>query len=134
MDNQPKTTGGKFSPNKRLIVLLSAFALALVIPLACFLAAAHAAGNVYSGSFTAALADKYELLRKTESQKLVLIGGSSLPFGIRGDLIEDRFLRSTTNQVVNGWGIGSTLSLFMLILIVISIWLLNRIDPKREGA
>ncbi len=51
-----------------------------------------------------------------------------------GDLIEDKFLRSTTNTVVNGWGVGSTLSLFMLILIVISIWLLNRIDPKREGA
>ncbi len=100
MDNQPKTTGGKFSPNKRLIVLLSAFALALVIPLACFLAAAHAAGNVYSGSFTAALADKYELLRKTESQKLVLIGGSSLPFGIRGDLIEDRLHVSSVDMGV----------------------------------
>jgi len=49
-----------------------------------------------------------------------------------GDWIEDKFLRTTTSEVVNGWGVGSTLSLFMLILIIISIWLLNKIDPKHE--
>ena len=73
----------------RFLRLLLLYLIALLFPFALFFAAAGASGNVYSESFTAALADKYDLLNGTEGQKLVLIGGSSLPFGIRGDLMEE---------------------------------------------
>lgn len=42
----------------------------------------------YADSFSAALIDKAERLKSSTGQKIILIGGSSLPFGIRSDLIE----------------------------------------------
>ncbi len=45
-----------------------------------------------------------------------------------GDLIERQFLEA------NDWGFGSSLSLVMMLLIIASIGLLNRIDPKKEGS
>lgn len=82
---------GKSNPKKQNRVFLRTllvYLLALLIPLGLFLTAARLSGNVFSNSFTAALADKYDLVRRTETQKIVWIGGSSLPFGLRGDLVE----------------------------------------------
>ena len=49
-------------------------------------------------------------------------------FWLFGDLIERQFLE------VNDKGFGSALSLVMMMLIIASIGLLNRIDPKKEGS
>ena len=49
-------------------------------------------------------------------------------FWLFGDLIERQFLE------VNDKGFGSALSLIMMLLIIASIGLLNRIDPKKEGS
>lgn len=54
----------------------------------------------------------------------LLGGGSNMLFG---DLIEQQFM--TTGN----WNFGSALSLLMMVLILISMGLLNRVDPKREG-
>ena len=54
----------------------------------------------------------------------LLGGGSNMLFG---DLIEQQFI--TTGN----WNFGSALSLLMMVLILISMGLLNRVDPKREG-
>ncbi|MBP5230963.1 MAG: hypothetical protein ILO68_04465 [Clostridia bacterium] len=83
-------------PMRRLLL----YAAALLIPFALFFGAAASSGNVFSNSFTASLADKYDLLRKTEGQKIVLIGGSSLPFGIRGDLLEEHLHISSVDMGV----------------------------------
>ena len=48
-------------------------------------------------------------------------------FMLYGDLIEKQFLE------LNNWGFGSSLSMIMMVLIVISISLLNKADPKKEG-
>ena len=39
--------------------------------------------------FTAAVVDKYDRLNSLEGQKIVFVGGSSLPFGLRCSLIEE---------------------------------------------
>jgi spermidine/putrescine transport system permease protein len=49
-------------------------------------------------------------------------------FWLFGDIIERQFLEA------NDWGFGSALSLVMMLLIIASIGLLNRIDPKKEGS
>jgi len=48
-------------------------------------------------------------------------------FLLYGDLIEKQFLE------LNNWNFGSSLSMIMMVLIVISIGLLNKVDPKRGG-
>lgn len=44
--------------------------------------------NPYQDTYLAELKDKYELLKNTEEKKIIFVGGSSLPFGLRSDLIE----------------------------------------------
>ena len=48
-------------------------------------------------------------------------------FMLFGDVIEKQFLE------FNNWNFGSALSLIMMLLIIASVGLLNRADPKREG-
>jgi len=48
-------------------------------------------------------------------------------FLLFGDLIEKQFLE------INDWSFGSSLSLVMMLLVILSISLLNKIDPKKEG-
>ena len=48
-------------------------------------------------------------------------------FWLFGDVIEQKYLTS------NNWNFGSALSLVMMVLILLSIGLLNKIDPKKEG-
>ena len=48
-------------------------------------------------------------------------------FMLYGDVIEKQFLE------LNNWNFGSALSLVMMVLIIISISLLNRADPRHEG-
>ena len=48
-------------------------------------------------------------------------------FLLYGDVIEKQFLE------LNNWNFGSALSLVMMVLIIISISLLNKADPKHEG-
>ncbi|MBO4366605.1 MAG: leucine-rich repeat protein [Clostridia bacterium] len=76
-------------PKKIFLKTVLVYLLILVVPFALFFTVARLSGNVFSDSFTAALADKYDLVRQTEGQKIVWIGGSSLPFGLRGDLVEE---------------------------------------------
>ncbi|MBP5349095.1 MAG: hypothetical protein J6Z13_01890 [Clostridia bacterium] len=46
-------------------------------------------GNSHENDFTAAIVDKYDRLNGIEGKKIVFVGGSSLPFGLRCDLIEE---------------------------------------------
>ena len=48
-------------------------------------------------------------------------------FMLYGDVIEKQFLE------LNNWNFGSALSLVMMVLIIISISLLNKAEPKHEG-
>ena len=56
-----------------------------------------------------------------------LLGGGKVQ--LFGDLIEAKFLSTSLNE----WNVGSALSLIMMILILLSISLLQKVDPKGEG-
>jgi spermidine/putrescine transport system permease protein len=55
----------------------------------------------------------------------LLGGGKTLMFG---DLIESMFLTE------NNWGVGSALSLIMMLLILVSLGILRKADPEGEGS
>ena len=54
----------------------------------------------------------------------ILGGGHTMMFG---DLIESMFLTA------NDWGVGSALSLVMMLLILVSLGILRKADPEGEG-
>ena len=56
-----------------------------------------------------------------------LLGGGKVQ--LFGDLIESKFLATSVNE----WNVGSALSLIMMILILMSLGLLNKVDPDSEG-
>ena len=45
--------------------------------------------NSHANDFTAAIVDKYDRLNQTTGKKIVFVGGSSLPFGLKCELIEE---------------------------------------------
>ena len=54
----------------------------------------------------------------------ILGGGNTMMFG---DLIENKFLTE------NNWGVGSALSLVMMLLILLSLSILRKADPEGDG-
>ena len=44
--------------------------------------------NSHANDFTAAIVDKYDRLNQTTGKKIVFVGGSSLPFGLKCELVE----------------------------------------------
>lgn len=75
---------------KKVIKTILLYLLAALLPFGLFVLIAETSPNPYQNSFTAAMADKFERLQNTEGQKIILVGGSSLPFGIRSDLIAEQ--------------------------------------------
>jgi len=53
----------------------------------------------------ASLIDKHRLLESTDSPKIVLVGGSNLPFGIDSKLIDENFNYGVVNSALTG-GMG----------------------------
>jgi hypothetical protein len=58
------------------------------MPFATFFIVTEKLPNQYDNTYLAELNDKYELLCNTNDRKIIFVGGSSLPFGLRSDLIE----------------------------------------------
>ena len=56
-----------------------------------------------------------------------LLGGGKVQ--LFGDLIESKFLSTSLTE----WNVGSALSLIMMVLILLSLGLLNKVDPEGEG-
>ena len=73
---------------KRLIRYIVICLVAALLPFGVFIAVGESVKNNYENVFTASLVDKYERLNSINEQKIVFVGGSSLPFGLRSDLIE----------------------------------------------
>ncbi len=72
---------------KRLILILTLIAVILAVPavLLCFTFLAPAQ---YDSSFYGGMAIKYSRLKNTEGKKVVIIGGSSVAFALKSDLLE----------------------------------------------
>ena len=91
---------------KRTPVKLAALILLLVLPFSIFAIYTEALPDQYQNTYLAQFANKYDRLYETEGKKIILIGGSSLPFGLRSDLIEEELGGDYT--VVN-FGLYATL-------------------------
>ena len=70
------------------IIKFICFVLILIFPFAVFFMVTELIENQYRNTFVAELEDKCNRLNEVEGKKIVFVGGSSLPFGLRSDLIE----------------------------------------------
>ena len=82
---------------KKVLRYMALYLLLAILPFGIFAAVAEGAKNNYHNVFHAALVDKYHRLTETKGQKMIFVGGSSLPFGLRSDLIEQELGYKSVN-------------------------------------
>lgn len=95
---------------KKAVIVTLAFVLAFLIPIGMVAAIDASTKPQYSESFLAGLSLKYDLIKNTESPKIVLIGGSSAAFGIDTDMLEENL----PYKVVN-FGLYATLGTKLML-------------------
>ena len=61
----------------------------ILLPMAFLCVAAILLPDPYEKSFVGALDEKYDLLMNTQGEKIIIVGGSSVAFGVRSDIIEE---------------------------------------------
>ncbi len=88
---------------KRIVVILLSLVL-LAAPFAAVFALAQNVKGVYSRTFTAELPRKYDYLYAAEGEKIVVVGGSSVCFGLDSALMEE-----LTGRKVADFGLYATL-------------------------
>ncbi len=93
---------------KTLVIILSI--LLLATPFVCAAVTAENVKGVYRNTFTAALADKYDLLYSTKGPKIVVVGGSSVCFGLDSALLE-----AETGRKVVDFGLYATLGTKLML-------------------
>lgn len=76
---------------KRKLIKFLIFALGILLPLSTVLILAETLPNPYAETYLGAFEQKYDTLYAAERNKLVFIGGSSLPFGLDTEALEDDF-------------------------------------------
>lgn len=75
---------------KKTLILGIAAAMAIIAPFLALLLGTLLAPPVYDGTFVGALADKYERLYSIDQPKLIVVGGSSVAFGLDSEELEAR--------------------------------------------
>ncbi|MBO5883026.1 MAG: hypothetical protein J6Q78_01305 [Clostridia bacterium] len=91
---------------KKRIIKIIALLLLSILPFAAFVVYTESIDNQYKNTYLAEFSSKYDRLYETEGKKIIFIGGSSLPFGLRSDLIEEEL--GGEYSVVN-YGLYATL-------------------------
>ena len=86
-----KRTSGK------IIVIFVALLLVFLLPFAMVLTVALGLSPVYEETFVGELGEKYERLNSIEGEKLVVIGGSSVAFGLNSAVLEREVGMSVVN-------------------------------------
>lgn len=76
---------------KKFFILSVVFLLSIGIAFTSFVLLTRTSDNSFHNSFTASLVDKYELLSSITEERIIFIGGSSVPFGLKSDQIEKSF-------------------------------------------
>lgn len=87
------------------IIKLVTLLFLLTMPFAIVFFVTEKTPNQYNKTYLAEFSDKYNLLNDTKGKKIIFVGGSSLPFGLRSDLIEEQL---EEYKVVN-FGLYATL-------------------------
>lgn len=99
---------------KKFIIKLISIILIAVLPFMIFPVYVEGLENPYKETYLAAIFDQYERLNDADGKKITFVGGSSLPFGLRSDLIEEDF---GGDYEVKDFGLYATLGTkFMLDL------------------
>ncbi len=65
----------------------------------------------YRDTFVGALYDKVDALKHTDGKRIILVGGSSVAFGLRSDLLETEFSEYSVINLGMYAGLGSTVTL-----------------------
>ncbi len=91
---------------KKNIIKLISLILLLILPLGAFVTVTECLSDPYESTYLGAFDEKYDRLYHTEGKKIIFVGGSSLPFGLRSDLLEKELAGEYT--VVN-FGLYATL-------------------------
>lgn len=73
---------------KKKIIKLIALIFVVLMPFGAFVILTESLENTYAKTYLGGFEAKYDRLYSTEGKKIIFIGGSSLPFGLRSDLIE----------------------------------------------
>lgn len=73
---------------KRVILTVICLIIVFVVPIVGVSLYAANIPDVYGRTYLAAMADKYKILHDTDGEKIVLVGGSSMAFGIDSAAIE----------------------------------------------
>ncbi len=79
------------------LILILSICITLVFPLLMTLSVTFLFPPVYADTFVGELGDKYERLTSAEGEKIVIVGGSSVAFGINSEMIKE----SLGYEVVN---------------------------------
>jgi hypothetical protein len=91
---------------KKRIIKLIALVLIVFAPLGIFALYADTLPDAYEKTYLGAFDEKYTRLYSAEGKKIIFIGGSSLPFGLRSDLLESEL--GGEYEVIN-FGLYATL-------------------------
>lgn len=91
---------------KKRLLKFAVLLLILIIPTLIFTFVSEAMPDPYQKTYLGAFDEKYDTLYQTQGKKIVFIGGSGLPFGLRTDLLQDEIGSDYT--VVN-YGLYATL-------------------------
>lgn len=82
---------------KKVIIAIICLIIVLAIPVIGLPVYAKAIPDVYGDTYLAAMADKHDRLHSIDGEKIILVGGSSMAFGVDSRAIE----RETGMSVVN---------------------------------
>ena len=91
---------------KKRLLKFAVLLLILIIPTLIFTFVSEVLHDPYKKTYLGAFDEKYETLYNTQGKKIVFIGGSGLPFGLRTDLLQEEIGDAYT--VVN-YGLYATL-------------------------
>jgi len=91
---------------KKRLLKFTVLLLILIIPTAVFTFVSEVMHDPYKNTYLGAFDEKYETLYQTKGKKIVFIGGSGLPFGLRTDLLQEEIGDDYT--IVN-YGLYATL-------------------------
>lgn len=95
--------------NKALILFI-AIVLTVLIPVVFIVSSLAFLPKIYGDTFLGELADKYERLNSIEEPKIVIVGGSSVAFGLNCETIE----KTTGYKTVN-FGLYATLGTKLML-------------------
>lgn len=76
---------------KKFILKLAAFALALLLPVGAYFGVIQSKPAVYAGSLMGSIREKSRLAEETPGARILLVGGSSVPYSIECKKVSEAF-------------------------------------------